>query len=150
MLEVGRRAPMFTLKDSDGNDVSLQGLRGMWVIVYFYPKDDTPGCTAEAVEFSALAKEFAEKKAIVVGISKDSVESHDRFRCKHGIGITLLSDPDASVIAAYGVWKQKKRYGRISMGTVRSTFLIDPGGAIAGVWINVKAKGHARDMLKKL
>ncbi len=150
MLEIGQRAPTFTLKDSSGTDMSLQDFRGRWVVLYFYPKDDTPGCSLEAKEFSDLAPEFAKKKAVILGISKDSVDSHDAFRCKYNLGITLLSDPEAKVIEAYGAWQEKKRYGRTFLGTVRSTFLVDPGGSIAAVWINVKAKGHAQEVLSRL
>jgi thioredoxin-dependent peroxiredoxin len=146
MLPVGQEAPDFDLQSDQGLSVSLKSLRGKFVVLYFYPKDDTPGCTIEANEFSSHMSDFTKKNTVVLGISKDSVKSHNDFVCKYNLGITLLSDPDASVTTTYGAW-QKKGAG---MGTVRSTYLIDPRGTIAVVWENVNANGHAAEVLARL
>lgn len=147
MLKVGDLAPQFSLLDSDHNTVSLKSLKGRYVVLYFYPKDDTPGCTLEGIEFTKLKPAFEKKNAVVLGVSKDSVASHHAFCGKHGLSITLLSDSEGKVVEDYGVWREKKNYGKTFMGIVRSTFLIDPNGKIAKIWDNVKAEGHALEVL---
>lgn len=149
-LKVGDKAPDFCLPDKDGNEVCLKDFRGKWVVLYFYPKDNTSGCTKEAVEFTEHLDEFASLNAVVLGVSKDSVKSHKNFAEKHGLKVTLLSDPEHKVIEQYGAWKLKKRYGREYYGTQRSTFLIDPDGVIRHIWPNVRVKGHVEAVLEKL
>lgn len=146
-LQTGDTAPDFTLPRDGGGEVSLSALRGNPVVVYFYPKDDTSGCTKEAQEFTALATEFAAIGATVIGISKDSAKSHDRFKAKYELTVTLGADVDTVVAAAYGVWVEKSMYGRAYMGMERATFLIDKGGTIAQVWNKVKVPGHAAAVL---
>ncbi|ULB09989.1 peroxiredoxin [Cereibacter azotoformans] len=147
MIDAGQPAPDFTLPRDGGSTVSLSALKPGTAVVYFYPKDDTSGCTLEAQEFTALAAQFAEIGATVIGISKDSVKSHDRFCAKHGLGIILASDEGASTAEDYGVWKEKNMYGKTYMGIERSTFLIDGEGRIARVWRKVSARGHAAEVL---
>jgi len=149
-LEVGSLAPDFTLKNADGQELSLKQFRGKWVVLYFYPKDNTPGCTTEALDFTALKEEFENANAVILGISPDTCESHQKFMQKHHLNIILLSDPEHTVLNKYGVWQLKKRYGREYMGVVRTTFLIDPEGGIRHVWHNVKVKGHAAEVLDKI
>ncbi len=149
-LKVGDKAPDFCLPDKDGNEVCLKDFRGKWVVLYFYPKDNTSGCTKEAVDFTEHLDEFASLNAVVLGVSKDSVKSHKNFAEKHGLKVTLLSDPEHKVIEQYGAWKLKKRYGREYYGTQRSTFLIDPDGVIRHIWPNVRVKGHVEAVLEKL
>ncbi len=143
-MQIGINAPEFCLKNQDGAEVCLRDVGGKWVVLYFYPKDDTPGCTTEACEFTADFGAFLDMDAVVLGVSTDSVEKHKKFISKHEIGITLLSDPEHSVIEAYGAWREKNMYGKKYMGIVRSTVLIDPSGKVAYYWDNVKAKGHAQ------
>lgn len=142
-MQIGINAPEFCLKNQDGAEVCLRDVGGKWVVLYFYPKDDTPGCTTEACEFTADFGAFLDMDAVVLGVSADSVEKHKKFISKHEIGITLLSDPEHSVIEAYGAWREKNMCGKKYMGIVRSTVLIDPSGKVAYYWDNVKAKGHA-------
>jgi peroxiredoxin Q/BCP len=142
-------APDFTLQADDEKEVSLSDYRGKRIVLYFYPKDGTPGCTREATEFRDLMKEF-EKEDIVIGVSKDSVKSHQKFKQKHGLPFTLLSDPEGKVLDLYGVWKKKSLYGRTFMGTQRTTFLIDEKGVITKIYRKVKAKGHAQICLLDL
>jgi peroxiredoxin Q/BCP len=142
-LAEGDPAPDFTLNDKDGIPVTLSGFQGKWVALYFYPRDNTSGCTTEAKDFSALLPAFEEKDAAIIGISADSEASHARFADKHGLTITLLSDPDHHALEAFGVWQKKKMAGREYMGIVRTTFLIDPQGIIRKVWNKVKVKAHA-------
>lgn len=146
MVEENDAAPDFELPTEDGS-VRLSRLRGKPVVIYFYPKDDTSGCTAEARDFDDLRAEFARAGAEVIGISPDSVESHARFRRKHDLDLTLASDEQKSAAEAYGVWVEKSMYGRKYMGVERSTFLIDAGGNIAKVWRKVKVPGHAKAVL---
>jgi peroxiredoxin Q/BCP len=146
-LEIGASAPDFDLPTDGGNRFRLSDHKGKRVIVYFYPKDDTSGCTKEAQEFTALAADFAAKGVTVVGISPDSPKSHDKFRAKYELAITLASDEDTAVATSYGVWVEKSMYGRKYMGIERSTFLIDADGKIAGVWSKVKVPGHAAAVL---
>ena len=146
-LKVGDKAPSFSLSADGGGDVSLSGLKGKTVVLYFYPKDDTSGCTAEAIAFSKDAKAFKQAGAVVVGVSKDSVASHDKFKTKHKLDLTLASDEDIKVAQAYGVWVEKSMYGRRYMGMERATFLIDGKGMIRNIWRKVKVPGHSTDVL---
>jgi thioredoxin-dependent peroxiredoxin len=146
----GAKAPDFTLPDADGNRVSLKEHRGSWVLLYFYPRDNTSGCTTEAVDFTSRLRDFKALGAEVIGISPDSAESHRKFIDKHGLGITLLSDTGRTVVKRYGAWQIKKMYGKESYGVVRSTFLIDPSGIIRQVWEKVRVAGHADDVVKAL
>ena len=150
VLEAGTKAPGFTLPDQDGRVVSLSGFAGTWVVLYFYPKDDTPGCTTEACEFTAGIAAFTGLDAVVLGCSADSAESHRKFIAKHGLELRLLSDTDHDVMRAYGAWGEKSMYGRTSMGVIRSTVLVDPQGMVAFQWANVKAAGHADAVREKL
>ena len=146
-IEPGQPAPDFTLPRDGGGEVRLGDFRGRKVVLYFYPKDDTPGCTTEALGFSAQRAAFDAADTVVLGISKDSVKSHDRFRDKHGLGIVLLSDENGAVCEQFGTWVEKSRYGRTYMGIDRSTFLIGPDGRLARVWRNVKVPGHVEEVL---
>jgi thioredoxin-dependent peroxiredoxin len=146
-LKVGDKAPSFSLPADGGGDVSLSGLKGKTVVLYFYPKDDTSGCTAEAIAFSKDAKAFKQAGAVVVGVSKDNVASHDKFKTKHKLDLTLASDEDIKIAQAYGVWGEKSMYGRKYMGMERATFLIDGKGVIRNIWRKVKVPGHSTDVL---
>lgn len=148
MAKAGDKAPDFTLETDGGGAVALSDLRGRPVVVYFYPKDDTSGCTKEAIAFSELADAFAALGVAVVGVSPDPVASHDRFKAKHGLRVTLAADKEKSVAEAYGVWVEKSMYGRKYMGVERSTFLIGPDGRIANAWRKVKVPGHASAVLE--
>lgn len=150
MLKVGDPAPSFTLKDQDARAVSLQEYRGKWLILYFYPKDDTPGCTAEACSFSDDIDVLRSIGAEVVGISKDSVASHQMFTDRYSLPFTLLSDTDSKVIRAYGARKKKALFGRSYWGTARVTYLIDPQGLIAKVYPHVKPATHAEELIRDL
>ena len=150
MLQIGDTAPDFCLPNQDNEEVCLRDLQGSWVVLYFYPKDNTPGCTTEALDFTALKSEFEKEGAIILGVSPDSVKKHQNFIAKKELGITLLSDEDKEVLKKYGVWQLKKNFGKEYMGVVRSTFLIDPDGKIAYIWPKVKVKGHAQEVLGKL
>ena len=148
MLEIGTAAPDFTLPDQLGENHSLSDYRGKKVILYFYPKDNTPGCSKQACGYSANAPQFTEKGAVVLGISKDSVASHKKFSDKYALAFTILSDPERKVIEAYDVWKEKKLYGKVSMGVVRTTYLIDEEGIIQKANDKVKAAEDADKMLE--
>ena len=150
MLEVGMKAPNFTLPDKNGSMVSLSDFLGKKVVLYFYPKDNTPGCTRQACAFALKNKEIESKNAVVIGISKDSVNSHLNFATKHNLPFVLLSDSDLSAIQAYGVWQEKKLYGKASMGVVRTTFLIDEQGNIQAVMPKVKPDTNADEILTLL
>ena len=150
MLEVGKKAPDFTLPDQNGDLHSLSEYKGKKVILYFYPKDNTPGCTKQACGFAERYPQFIEKGAVVLGISKDSVASHKKFEEKYGLPFTLLSDPERKVIQAYDVWKEKMNYGKVSMGVVRTTYLIDESGKIAKAFDKVKATDNPEQMLGEL
>ena len=150
MLEIGTKAPEFTLPDKDGNPVSLSDFAGKKVVLYFYPKDNTPGCTRQACAFAGTYEEFNKINAVVIGISKDSVASHQKFAEKHSLPFILLSDPELTAIQAYGVWQEKKLYGKVSMGVVRSTFVIDKGGRIEKVMSKVKPDTNAAEVLAYL
>ncbi len=148
MLEPETAAPLFTLPRHDGSEVNLESLRGQAVVLFFYPRDDTPGCTKESIGFSAQLQAFADAGAKVFGISKDTVAKHEKFTAKHGLTTPLLSDADAEVCEAYGVWKEKNMYGKKHWGIERSTFLIRADGTIARIWRKVKVDGHVEDVLE--
>ncbi len=150
MLETGTKAPEFTLPDKDGNSVSLSDFAGKKVVLYFYPRDNTPGCTRQACAFAGAFEEFKKIDAVVIGVSKDSVASHQKFAEKHGLPFILLSDPELAAIQAYGVWQEKKLYGKVSMGVVRSTFIIDENGVIEKVMPKVKPDTNAAEVLAYL
>ena len=150
MLEIGTRAPEFTLPDQNGVIHSLSDYRGQRVVLYFYPKDNTAGCTKQACNFGELYPQFREKGAVILGVSKDSVASHKRFEEKYGLPFTLLSDEDKAVIQAYDVWKEKKNYGKVTMGVVRTTYLIDADGVIERAFGAVKAADNPAQMLDAL
>ena len=150
MLEVGMKAPEFTLTDKDGKAVSLSDFRGKKVVLYFYPKDNTPGCTRQACAFAGAYEGFRAKNVEVIGISKDSVASHVKFAEKHNLPFVLLSDPERIAIEAYGVWQEKKQCGKVSMGVVRTTFLIDEAGNIAAVLPKLKPDTNAAEVLAML
>ena len=150
MLEIGTMAPRFTLPDQNGVNHSLEEYRGQKVILYFYPKDMTSGCTKQACAFGELYPQFREKGAVVLGVSKDSVTSHKKFEEKYGLPFTLLSDVEKEVIQAYDVWKEKKNYGKVSMGVVRTTYLIDENGIIVKAFDKVKAADNPAQMLGEL
>jgi len=149
-LETGQQAPAFCLPDSNGQSVCLKKLRGKWIVLYFYPKDNTSGCTLEAITFSEQIAQFESLNAVILGVSPDSQKSHCNFRDKHDLKVTLLSDSEKNVLQQYGVWVKKSMYGREYMGVERSTFLIDPDGKIAEVWKKVKVKGHIEAVLETL
>ena len=147
-IATGDEAPDFTLPGSGGATVSLSAYRGRIVVLFFYPKDDTSGCTAEAVDFTALKPDFDAAGIVLIGMSPDSVKSHDKFRTKHGLTVELASDEDKTVLQTYGVWVEKSMYGRKYMGVERTTLLIDRDGRIARIWSKVKVPGHAAEVLE--
>lgn len=150
MLEVGTKAPEFTLPDKDGHSVSLTDFVGKKVVLYFYPKDNTPGCTRQACAFAGAYEEFKKINVVVIGVSKDSTASHQKFAEKHSLPFILLSDPGLVAIQAYGVWQEKKLYGKVSMGVVRSTFIIDEKGMVEKVMPKVKPDTNAQEILSYL
>ena len=150
MLPIGTQAPAFTLPDQNGAVRSLSDYRGSKVVLYFYPKDMTPGCTRQACGFADLYPQFREKGAVVLGVSRDSIASHKRFEEKYGLPFPLLSDPEKRVIQAYGVWQEKKNYGKVTMGVVRTTYLIDEDGIIVKVFSAVKAAENPAQMLSQV
>ncbi len=147
ILNPGDKAPDFTLPKDDGSTLSLQSLSGQKIVLYFYPKDDTSGCTQEAIEFNQLKSEFAALNTVVIGVSPDPVKSHAKFKTKHGLDLTLISDESKSMLEAYGVWAEKSMYGRKYMGVERTTFLINEQGFIQKIWPKVKVPGHAAEIL---
>lgn len=147
MVDVGKKAPEFKMPTDGGGDVSLKALKGKKVVLYFYPKDDTPGCTKEACGFRDSLPDFSKVDAEIVGVSKDTVAKHDKFKAKHELNFILGSDEDGSVCEAYGTWVEKSMYGKKYMGIERATFLIDEKGVIRNVWRKVKVKGHVEDVL---
>jgi thioredoxin-dependent peroxiredoxin len=150
MISIGQTAPDFCLIDKDEKEVCLKDFRGKWVVLYFYPKDNTAGCTLEAIDFSSLKDEFRALNAEVLGVSVDSAASHRSFAEKHSLTLTLLSDADRRVVSQWGVWGKKKLYGKQYEGTTRSTFLIDPNGTVREVWNKVGVKDHAAAVLERL
>ena len=150
MLEVGTKAPDFKLPDQNGEMHSLKDYKGKKVILYFYPKDNTSGCTKQACSFGELMPQFKEKGAVIIGVSKDSVASHKKFEEKYGLPFTLLSDVDRVAIEVYDVWKEKKNYGKVTMGIVRTTYLIDEKGVIVKAFGNVKAAENPAQMLEEV
>lgn len=149
-ITVGSVAPDFTLPDQDGVDLSLSALRGRWVVLYFYPRDDTPGCTTEACEFTSELEAFAGLDAVVLGCSPDLPSAHQRFIAKYRLGLRLLSDPEHAVLAAYGAWGEKNMYGKVVLGVIRSTVIVDPEGRVAHRWAKVAVKGHAAAVRARL
>jgi len=149
-LEANEKAPAFSLKDKDNTTHKLSDYKGQWVVLYFYPKDDTPGCTVEGKEFSELKKEFEKHKAVVLGVSADSPEKHEKFIKKHNLKITLLCDPEYKTMEKYGAYGNKILYGKTFLGIKRSTYIIDPKGKVAKVWKAVRSKGHAQKVLENL
>lgn len=148
MLEIGSKAPDFTLNNQDGVEVSLKDFKGKKVILYFYPKDNTPGCTAQACGFATLYPDFMEKDAVIIGVSKDTVQSHKKFAEKYNLPFQLLSDTELEVIKAYDVWQEKNMYGKKTMGVVRTTYLINEDGIIIGASTKVNAANNPEDTLK--
>lgn len=150
MIEEGKKAPAFTLESSDGGKVKLKDLADKWVVLYFYPRDMTPGCTTEAQEFRDAKGALKERGAVVLGVSKDSIASHEKFRDKHGLNFPLLSDPEGKVLEKYGAWGEKNMYGKKRMGIIRTTVLIDPAGKVRKVFSKVRVKGHVEKVLEAL
>ena len=150
MLQAGMKAPLFTLPDQDGNPVSLADFAGKRVVLYFYPKDNTPGCTRQACAFAGAYSQFEALGVVVIGVSRDSQASHQRFAEKNSLPFILLSDPERQAIEAYGVWQEKKNYGKVSMGVVRSTYIIDENGVIEKVMPKVKPDTNAAEILEYL
>ncbi len=147
---IGEKAPDFCLPNSMGEEVCLKDYKGKWIVLYFYPRDNTSGCTREAIDFTTLLNEFNKNGAVVIGVSPDSIKSHQKFIDKHGLKVELLSDTDKKVIKLYGAWGKKKRYGREFEGVIRSTYLIDDKGIIRHIWKKVRVQGHAEEVLNKL
>lgn len=150
MPEVGEKAPEFCLPNQDEAEICLRDLKGKWIVLYFYPKDNTPGCTTEACDFTALNAGFESSGAVVLGVSPDSPKKHRNFIEKHDLGITLLCDESKEMMQGYGAFGTKKMYGKEVQGVIRSTFIINPEGSIAHVWKNVRAKGHVEKVKEKL
>lgn len=150
MLEINTKAPGFTLPDQTGKQVSLSDFQGKKVVLYFYPKDNTPGCTRQACAFAAAYDDFGAQNAVVIGISKDSITAHQKFAEKYDLPFTLLADPELTVLQAYDVWKEKKLYGRVSMGVVRSTYVLDENGIILKAMPKVKPDTNAAEILEYL
>lgn len=148
-LSIGDTAPDFSLPADNGETIALSDLRGKKIVLYFYPKDDTPGCTTEAKDFTALQADFTAAGAVVIGMSKDKAAKHDKFIAKHDLSVRLVSDEEGTALEAYGVWVEKNMYGRTYMGIQRVTFLIDAQGIIRHIWPKVKVKGHAQDVLEQ-
>ena len=150
MLEAGTNAPVFSLPDKDGNMISLENYRGKRVVLYFYPRDNTPGCTREACAFAGAYEGFKQKDVVVIGVSKDSQTSHQKFAEKYNLPFILVSDPELTAIKAYDVWQEKKLYGKVSFGVVRSTYIIDPEGVIEKVYPKAKPDTNAAEILEYL
>ena len=150
MLNIGDKAPLFSLSDKENKIISLSDYKGKWIILYFYPKDNTPGCTTEACDFSVNITDFQNLNAEVIGISPDSPESHKKFIKKYSLKVTLLSDPEHVALEKYGVWQLKKMLGKKYMGVLRSTFIINPEGKIEALWYGVSVKNHIKEVQEKL
>jgi peroxiredoxin Q/BCP len=149
-VEVGEKAPAFTLNDQSGQSHKLSSLKGKWVVLYFYPKDDTSGCTKQACQFNDAIAQFRKRGVMVFGVSPDDEKSHAKFAGKYGLGFPLLADPDKQALEAYGVWQEKSMYGRKYMGVARTTYLIDPKGVVAARWDKVKVPDHDAEVLRRL
>ena len=150
ILEAGDKAPKFDIPNQDGNMIKLDDLLGKWSVIYFYPRDDTPGCTIEAKEFTELSSKFEKQGTTIYGVSPDNESKHCKFIEKHGLKVELLADTESTMLADYGVWQEKQMYGKTYMGVVRTTYLVNPDGNIAEAWTKVKAKGHAEAVLERL
>jgi len=150
VLEVGKKAPNFELPNQDEKIKNIENYNGKWLVTYFYPRDDTPGCTVEAQEFTEELDNFTNENAVIVGVSPDNAAKHCKFINKHELGVELLADTEKTMLSDYGVWQEKKMYGKTYMGVVRTTYLIDPNGLVAEVWTKVKARGHAKSVLERL
>ena len=150
ILEACDKAQKFDIPNQDGNMIKLDDLLGKWSVIYFYPRDDTPGCTIEAKEFTELSSKFEEQGATIYGVSPDTEAKHCKFIEKHGLKVELLADTESTMLADYGVWQEKQMYGKTYMGVVRTTYLVNPDGNIAEAWTKVKAKGHAEAVLERL
>lgn len=150
MIQVNQKAPDFCLPNQDDVEICLRDLKGKWIVLYFYPKDNTPGCTTEACEFTEAAPDFSNLDAVILGVSADSTKKHRNFIEKKELGITLLSDESTQMMQEYGVWQLKKNYGKEYMGIVRSTFIIDPEGVVKAVWEKVRVKEHVAKVKEKL
>ena len=150
MIEEGKKAPAFTLPSSEGGKAKLGDFAGKWVVLYFYPRDNTPGCTTEAKDFRDAAEALEERDAVVLGVSKDSIASHEKFIAKHDLGFPLLSDEDGKVLEKYGAWGEKNMYGKKRMGIIRSTVIIDPKGKVRKHFPKVRVKGHVEKVLEAL
>ena len=150
ILEVGKKAPHFELPNQDEETKTLDDYKGKWLVTYFYPKDDTPGCTVEAQEFTEEIESFTKEDAVIVGVSPDNAAKHCKFIDKHSLDVELLADTEKKMLEDYGVWQEKQMYGKTYMGVVRTTYLINPAGEIAEAWTKVKAKGHAEAVLERL
>jgi peroxiredoxin Q/BCP len=150
MIEIGKKAPEFCLPNQDDVEICLRDLRGKWIVLYFYPKDNTPGCSTEACEFTEAEPEFSDLDAIILGVSADSTKKHRNFIEKKDLGITLLSDESTQMMQEYGVWQLKKNYGREYMGIVRTTLIIDPDGNVAEIWEKVRVKEHVAKVKARL
>lgn len=150
MLDIGSKAPNFTLKNANNETITLEEFKGKNVIVYFYPKDLTPGCTKQAIAFTEHEDEFSKRDTVIIGISPDSTASHEKFIKKHNLNLILLADEEKQAIESYGVWKEKKMYGRTFMGVERSTFLVDRAGTVQAIWRKVKVAKHINEVLEEL
>ena len=150
ILEVGKKAPHFELPNQNEETKTLDDYKGNWLVTYFYPKDDTPGCTVEAQEFTEEIESFTKEDAVIVGVSPDNAAKHCKFIDKHSLDVELLADTEKKMLEDYGVWQEKQMYGKTYMGVVRTTYLINPAGEIAEAWTKVKAKGHAEAVLERL
>ncbi|MBA3025426.1 MAG: thioredoxin-dependent thiol peroxidase [Sulfurimonas sp.] len=150
MIHIDEKAPEFCLPNQDDIEICLRDLKGKWIVLYFYPKDSTPGCTTEACEFTEAAPDFSELDAIILGVSADSTKRHRNFIEKQDLGITLLSDEDTSMMQTYGVWQMKKNYGKEYMGIVRTTLIINPEGVVKALWENVRVKEHVAKVQAEL
>ena len=149
-LKIGNKAPNFNLPNQSGDSVRLDDFAGRWLVIYFYPRDDTPGCTVEAKDFTELKNDFEKNETVILGVSPDNETKHCKFIDKHRLKIDLLADCEKSMLSDYGVWQEKSMYGKTYMGVVRTTYLINPDGNIAEAWTKVKARGHADAVLKRL
>ena len=150
MIEINKKAPEFCLKNQNNQDVCLKDFKGTWIVLYFYPKDNTPVCTLEAKDFSYYIKEFENLGAKIIGISPDSLDKHKKFEKNHNLSFNLLSDQNNEILKKYGAWKLKKFYGKVFMGVIRSTYIIDPRGIIVYIWSKVKVRDHVKEVMNKL